>query len=221
MKVNNMFQQTQDQEYLDLCKKRLYSPENLIWTDQVSNIILQSEYKDATLNDIGCNVGHLYKTLASRGPNPNELTYLKYTGVDVEPLYLEIARERFPKGNFVLKDIENYPVDSAKITVCSATLEHLNRPITTLEFLLSKTQNVMILRTLVGETSQTHLRMKRKAEEPYTIHQFSFSELLSIMEYYGFHTDVRRDLATDSMPKYIDKGIIRTQYIIVGTRRIK
>ena len=189
----------------------------MIWTNQVSNIIHERTWHN-TINDIGCNVGHLYKTLASCGPNVNELTHFEYYGIDIEPAYLKIARERFPKGKFVLSDVEQDPIPPAEISVCSATLEHLETPIQTLRSILGETKNLIILRTLVGESSQSHLRMKPKAKKPYVIHQFSFLELLTPIEEYGFHTEVIRDTATDSMPKYIDKGIVRTQYIVVGRK---
>jgi trans-aconitate methyltransferase len=216
-----MFQETQDQEYLDLCKNRLYSKQSLIWTNQVVNIIRSANLApESKISDIGCNVGHFYKTLARWGPNSEEVIHMDYYGYDVESQYIDIARERFPKGKFFMKNIENEPIPSTDVLVCSATLEHLQYPIDTLKYLLSKTGKLVILRTLVGETSQTHLRMKKMAKAPYVIHQFSFLELLSAMEFYKFHTEVIRDEATDSMPKYIDNGIIRTQYIIVGRKNL-
>ena len=199
----------------------MYSEQSLIWPNQAVDIIRSANLApESTISDIGCNVGHFYKTLARWGPNSEEVTHMDYYGYDIESQYLDIARERFPKGKFLMKNVEIEPIPPTDVLVCSATLEHLQSPINTLKYLLSITRKLVILRTLVGETSQTHLRMKKTAKAPYTIHQFSFLELLSKLDLYNFHTEVIRDRATDSMPKYIDVGIVRTQYFIVGRRNL-
>jgi len=60
--------------------------------------------------------------------------------------------------------------------------------------------------------------MKEGAKTYYNIHQFSFSEIFLSFERNGFSSKVIRDRYTDSMPNYLDNGIVRTFYIVVGNR---
>jgi hypothetical protein len=170
-----------------------------------------------TVNDIGCNVGHLYKGIVSDTELMNRLIY---TGFDCEPQYLDIARRRFPNASFVLSDITKDDLPSADVTVISATLEHVDNPVNVLTKLLSSTNETMVLRTFLGENWGKSTRMKPGAKLPYPIYQFSFLYVLEVFNGMGFQTDVIRDKATDSMPKFIDRGIVRTQYVILG-RKVK
>jgi SAM-dependent methyltransferase len=212
------FQESQDQDYIDLCKARLESPYCLTWTTQAAEIL--SEWNIGNINDIGCNVGQFYKACQKWG----WLKRVDYTGIDSDECYLDIARTAYPYQEdplrqFLQLDItKNSLPMKADATVCSATLEHLERPLDTLDYLLRNTLKVMVLRTLLGEMPLKAIRLKPKAKAPYLIHQFSFMEVLDLFSQNGFETEVIRDRATDSMPKYLDQGIVRTQYFIVGKR---
>jgi SAM-dependent methyltransferase len=215
------FQESQDQEYLDLCKARLESPINLIWTTQAVDILSIPGIN--SINDIGCNVGQFYKATQMNGSGC-WLRNVDYTGIDSDECYLDIARSVYPYQEEPLRQFLQLDITKNSLpmrtdaTVCSATLEHLERPLESLDYLLRNTLKVMVLRTFLGEMPLKAIRFKPKAQKPYVIHQFSFMEILDLFSQNGFETEVIRDKATDSMPKYLDQGIVRTQYFIVGKR---
>lgn len=72
--------------------------------------------------DVGCGTGLVYQQLV-----PVLVPDDRYTGVDVAEPMLEIARERFPKGDFRLGDgyALDFPARSFSLAVCFEVLGHL------------------------------------------------------------------------------------------------
>lgn len=207
-----MFHKSQNKEYLDLCVKRTLKNE-FDWVNQFMGIIGNTI---GTINDIGCNVGQFYKALK----NKNKTDYIGY---DIEPIYIEKARELFPKGKFVVLDINTELPRSADISISSATIEHCG-PLA-LDNILATTRKHVIIRTLLGIKHEEGYHQK-KMSEPYIVKQFSFEEIFSTFARNGFRVRLETDIHTKSLPYYIqneehpDIGIIRTQYIIIGEKKI-
>lgn len=210
-----MFQTTQNEDYLNLCIERVKKDITLTWVEQFLDII--EERCDTNLklqlNDIGCNLGQFWKGLKTRN------SQIDYTGFDIEEIYLENARKIFPekKEFFLLLDVTKEKPDLADITVVSATLEHFDDFAGILSNLLQTTSKMFILRSFMGDRSEKAIFVKDQSGY-YYINQYSFREILELFDKHGYKTTVVRDRYTDSMPKYIGKGIVRTQYIIVGEK---
>jgi len=211
-----MFKESQDEEFLDICINRVKNIE-LTWVNQTLNIIFDRVNLDSQLrlNDIGCNVGPFWKGLKKH----NKST-IDYFGYDIEESYLEETKKLFPEiaDNLFHLDIDKELPSDCDITVCSATLEHLDYLQPSLNNMLQSTKQLFILRTFLGETAFKSIRMIKNAKTYSNVHQFSFSEIFLALERYGFSSKVIRDKYTDSMPKYLDNGIIRTCFIIVGSK---
>ena len=211
-----MFQESQDKEYFSLCVHRAKKT-YLVWVEQFLDIISENADMNTTLklNDIGCNLGQFWKGLKRR-----DFVNIDYNGFDYEEMYVEEAKNIFPevseKFNFL--DITKTTPPQCDITVCSATLEHMEYLQPSLENMLESTDKLFLLRTFLGEIPLKSLRMKKNAKTYYNIHQFSFNEIMLSFEKLGFSSKILRDLYTDSMPSYIGNGIIRTIYIIKGVR---
>ncbi len=211
-----MFQQSQNDEYLQLCIDRVKN-ENLTWVEQLLNILSENMdlNENLTLNDIGCNLGQFWKGLKRR-----DFVNIDYNGFDYEEMYVEEAKNIFPevseKFNFL--DIEKTTPPQCDITVCSATLEHMEYLQPSLENMLESTDKLFLLRTFFGEIPLKSIRMKKNAKSYYNIHQFSFHEVFSSFKRHGFSSIIIRDQYTDSMPRYLDDGIIRTFYVVMGVR---
>jgi hypothetical protein len=214
-----MFQNSQDDEYLQICIQRIKEEKNLAWVDQFLDIIYDYTCygENIRLNDIGCNVGQFYKGLKNRFPHIN------YHGYDIENIYLHNARNFFPEltNSIFQLDITKEKPRECNISVISATLEHLEYKSPGLENILETTKDLCILRTFLGETSKKAIFKKEKAKMHYFINQFSFLEILDAFDKFKFQTEIIRDKNTDSLPKYIGQGIVRTQYIIVGKKENK
>ena len=210
-----MFQTTQNEDYLNLCIERVKKDITLTWVEQFLDIT--EERCDTNLklqlNDIGCNLGQFWKGLKTRN------SQIDYTGFDIEEIYLENARKIFPekKEFFLLLDVTKEKPDLADITVVSATLEHFDDFAGILSNLLQTTSKMFILRSFMGDRSEKAIFVKDQSGY-YYINQYSFREILELFDKHGYKTTVVRDRYTDSMPKYIGKGIVRTQYIIVGEK---
>lgn len=81
------------------------TPKALGWRDrsqQELRFAVLAEIADlhgASVLDVGCGFGDFFGFLEKRG------VHVRYTGVDINPNLLAIARERYPDGRFVQRDI--------------------------------------------------------------------------------------------------------------------
>jgi hypothetical protein len=211
-----MFQRSQDLKYLEIITHRV-KHEYLMWVEQFLDIIEEEgDFSDQTfLNDIGCNVGQFWKGLKRRNLS------IQYRGYDIEEKYLAIACSIFTELSDCLyhMDVTREKPATSDISVVSATLEHFESLSPGLDHILETTKKTLILRTFSGDHSDKSIFMKDGADMYYYINQYSFLEILELFDKFNFSTDVIRDRYTDSMPKYLGKGIVRSQYVFVGHKR--
>ena len=223
-----MFHETQNQEYLQLILDRAKNGPVLTWVEQVLDI-LESEFaKGITLNDVGCCSGVLYKGIKER----KACGKIDYIGYDIEPLYIEKAVEIFPelKGKLFCKDITKQPLEERDVTICSATLEHIDALrdimriedcpalLKTLGNIFNSARKMVILRTFLGADFEYGEKFVPGAERPYPIVQFPIEFILEQMKMAGFNPTVHNDRHTDSFPLPVGKKVIRAFYIIVGKK---
>ena len=163
-----MFQKSQNDEYLEICINRVIN-EYLTWVEQVLDIISENIdiNKKLKLNDIGCNLGQFWKGLKRR-----EMENIDYNGFDFEEVYIQEAKKIFPEVSekFNLLDITKTLPAQCDITVCSATLEHLEYLQPGLDNMLNSTDKFFLLRTFLGETPLKQKKMKKGAKTYYNIH---------------------------------------------------
>lgn len=208
-----MFHKSQNKEYLELCVERTLG-DKFDWVNQFLDILGNTV---GAINDIGCNVGQFYKALSGKNKT-------NYVGYDIEPIYTEKAKELFPDGRFVVLDINKELPRSADISISSATIEHCGH--SALDNILSTTKKLAIIRTFLGMKPKEDYNQK-KGSEPYIIKQFSFEEIFRTFARNDFKVRLETDHHTKSLPYYIqneehpDKGVIRTQYIIIGEKNNK
>ena len=206
---------TQNKDYLDLSIKRLNEPA-LIWVSQFTDIIsskMKSFNKSALkINDIGCNVGHFYR-------NINEInSKVNYTGFDISKTYLDIAHNHFPEANFILEDVGSSKFDKNKyncdISVISATLEHIENYEVFLENIFESTNELVLIRTFIGNESRKDYCLKPGANQSYLIRQFKLAELTDKSFNSSWNCDEIEDLATGGVQKQVCDGIDRSQRIL-------
>jgi len=205
---------TQNQDYISLLKSRLNGP-LLHWVDQFVKIINQSigEGGITTLNDLGCCVGNFFRGVDFLQGSIN------YRGYDVSDIYLSIAREFFPAGNFLKLDISEQMPQEADVTVMSATLEHLDNYTNALKNIFSSTKKLFILRTFVGPESLFDRCQTFQATDSYLIRQFTIEEIRSNLPE-GWRYDLLEDSATNGKIKFVCNGLTipRRQQIFVFSR---
>lgn len=66
---------------------------------------LSDSINGASVIDYGCGKGDLYGYWISRGIKP------RYTGLDITPELIELARLKYPQCNFNVQDIEETPLE--------------------------------------------------------------------------------------------------------------
>ena len=206
---------TQNKDYLDLSIKRLNEPA-LIWVSQFTDII-NSKMKSFNkpilrINDIGCNVGHFYR-------NVNEInSKVNYTGFDISKTYLDIAHNHFPEANFILEDVGSHKFDKNKyncdISVISATLEHIEDYEVFLENVFQSTNDLVLIRTFIGNESRKDYCLKPGANQSYLIRQFKLAELKGKSFNSSWNCEEIEDLATGGVQKQVCDGIDRSQRIL-------
>jgi len=206
---------TQNKDYLDLSIKRLNEPA-LIWVSQFTDIInskMKSFDKLALkINDIGCNVGHFYRNIKEIESKVN------YTGFDISKTYLDIARSHFPEASFIQEDVGSSKFDKNKyncdISVISATLEHIENYEVFLENVFQSTNELVLIRTFIGNESRKDYCLKPGANQSYLIRQFKLSELKDKSFNSSWDCDEIEDLATGGVKKQVCDGIDRSQRIL-------
>jgi SAM-dependent methyltransferase len=206
---------TQNKDYLDLSIKRLNEPA-LIWVSQFADII-NSKIKSfdkpiLRINDIGCNVGHFYRNL-------NEIkSKVNYRGFDISQTYLDIAHNHFPEANFILEDVGSSKFDKTKyncdISIISATLEHIEDFEVFLENVFESTNDLVLIRTFIGNESRKDYCLKPGATQSYLIRQFQLAELKDKSFNSSWNCAEIQDLATGGVQKQVCDGIDRSQRIL-------
>ena len=212
---------TQNKDYLDLSIKRLNEPA-LIWVSQFTDIInSKMKYFDKLalkINDIGCNVGHFYRNINQINSKVN------YTGFDISKTYLDIAHNHFPEANFILEDVGSNKFDKNKyncdISVISATLEHIEDYEVFLENVFQSTNDLVLIRTFIGNESRKDYCLKPGANQSYLIRQFKLSELKDKSFNSSWNCEEIEDKATGGVQKQVCNGIDRSQRILCFQKAI-
>jgi 2-polyprenyl-3-methyl-5-hydroxy-6-metoxy-1,4-benzoquinol methylase len=212
---------TQNKDYLDLSIKRLNEPA-LIWVSQFTDIInskIKSFDKPSLkINDIGCNVGHFYRNINQINSKVN------YTGFDISKTYLDIAHNHFPEANFILEDVGSNKFDKNKyncdISVISATLEHIEDYEVFLENVFQSTNDLVLIRTFIGNESRKDYCLKPGANQSYLIRQFKSAELKDKSFNSSWNCEEIEDKATGGVQKQVCDGIDRSQRILCFQKAI-
>lgn len=211
------FDLSQDEQYLEdniqaLPKIRdgslLFS-----WCEQFLDII-QPIAATGTLNDIGAGMGFFLESMARRTS-----IGLDYRGFDESQRYVDKAREVHGLNCFHRLDISNEMPSRATITVVNALLEHIDPYMQALSNILYTTDRMVLLRTFLGPEQRFQRYHKPNAKVGYPINQYTFDEILNCFDAHGFHAITARDRHTDSMPLLIAPGIVRSFYVVIGSRR--
>jgi SAM-dependent methyltransferase len=87
-----------------------YDPRSLGWIPGTQEARFRAltaigDLEGCSVLDVGCGFGDLYEYLCRSGIE------VDYTGVDLCPDFLEIARQRHPKANFIAADFEEATID--------------------------------------------------------------------------------------------------------------
>ena len=194
-------------KYTQLLIWRLSSdaPE-LTWIKQCRDILTPHLYPGITLLDIGCATGYAYKSFRQYDVN--------YTGIDIEPKYLDIATRWFygQSARFIHHDIEiARPPVNADVVICGATLEHCSTLMPALDNILSSANHFLLLRTMLGDFEDIYsipspVNKYRKIWCKHT-NQYSVNNVLDYIESQGFKTTLFNDEYTQSRQKEIDSTL--------------
>lgn len=195
---------------------------DLIWCSQVYDII-NSKFPNTskiTLNDFGCNYGQFYKEIKRR----NAVSRFEYFGFDIDQKFLDLGIEHFPELSERVKilNVEKSTPNSADVSICSATFEHMDRPDEALQNMLDCSKQIFVLRTFVGAEEIKQVQADPKyVSSAYNINQFGLFNL--VREFYnkGFFLSVHPDRATNGSEPYElwkGSGVERQMHLIVGTK---
>lgn len=204
--IKNDWHITQNEEYLLTMKDRLLHPK-LIWVDQFIKIIKSSICEiNVKINDFGCNVGHFYRGVIDMPVN--------YIGYDISETYINIAIENF--GNFFeILDISSELPRKCNVSVISATLEHIEDYESVIKNIFENTENLVIIRTFIGDRNIKDFYHKENADQKYLIRQFTIGDIIEVPCKLGWKYDIIDDDSTNSIEKNIGGSINRTQKIII------
>ncbi len=207
---------TQNDEYLRLLIQRL-SKTPLIWVNQFTQIIndfIGGGKGKYVLNDIGCNVGHFARNTESINSD------IAYRGIDISKTYIEIAKNHFPKLDFYVEDFAHEDLNishfNCDISLISSTLEHIDDYEQFLSNVFKTTNQMVLIRTMVGKTSEKDYCLREGAKEAYIARQFTITDLVNKKFNKDWLFEIIIDEATQSKSKFTcnSTSIARTQFII-------
>jgi ubiquinone/menaquinone biosynthesis C-methylase UbiE len=106
-----------------------------------------------TILDVGCGAGHYLRSFKNAIP-----ARFSYTGADLTPLYIDLARKAFadqPDVRFEVADVFNLPFADQQFDIvhCSNVLLHLPSIRKPLQELCRVARKHVLIRTLVGTRS--------------------------------------------------------------------
>ncbi len=107
------------------CNGSWYDPFQKIWgprgdVEQTFVTKLRSlSNKETTILDLGCGTGANFERLQK-----NKIPFKSYTGIDMTPEMLTIAKKKFPQAKFILGEGDNLKGDY-DLTISSWLFEHL------------------------------------------------------------------------------------------------
>jgi len=93
---------------------------NTLWIKNLLDI----KFKFNSVLDYGCGTGSLYPFLKQK------FNGAKYTGIDISPDMLKVAKESYPDGKFIEADGENLPFKNKTfdLVIVRGALHHLPNP---------------------------------------------------------------------------------------------
>ncbi len=129
-----------------------------------------------------------------------------------------IAHNHFPEANFIIEDVGSSKFDKNKyncdISVISATLEHIENYEVFLENVFQSTNELVLIRTFIGNESRKDYCLKPGATQSYLIRQFQLTDLKNKSFNISWNCDEIEDLATGGKQKQVCDGIDRSQRIL-------
>jgi SAM-dependent methyltransferase len=109
--------------YQQAFKKHKVSPKSLMWTSQKSitiryqEILTDLNFEGKTILDVGCAFGNIIPFISEKAKK------FKYTGIDIVPEFIQVARNKYPKHRFILQDYYGHPLkEMFDIVFTSGTL---------------------------------------------------------------------------------------------------
>jgi hypothetical protein len=161
------WQHTQNDAYLNLIESRL-KHSNLTWIDQFLELIEFHcpNLNNKSLKDVGCQSFQFYKQLTSKK------FALDFYGFELEPTYIEIGLKYFPelKDKFQICDFSSLTnVKKTNISITSATIEHCENWKDFLKNLLTSSSHLVLIRTFLGDVSETSHLKKNGAINSYLV----------------------------------------------------
>jgi len=152
-----------------------------------------------------------------------EIGGVDYFGYDKAISYINIAPAMYPElaKSYAVESVDpSFKPRESDLGVMSATLEHLPEWRFVLRSILRATRSALVLRTFLGEQNLTHWLRKSDGVEPYLVQQFAYEEFCGILAEENFFSEIFKDDATLSLPKFVPAGkgfvrCVRTCYVVV------
>ena len=111
------------ERYLASYKKFGVSPKALRFRSRVAqevrfrNLVADIDFGGKTILDVGCGFGDIVPFISAKAK------HFKYTGVDLLPEFIEVARKKYPKHEFIIRDYFGKPLqEKFDIVLTSGTL---------------------------------------------------------------------------------------------------
>ena len=142
--------------------------------------IIKPLYKDnMSILDVGCAAGHYYNSIKFLSKNTN------YLGIDGNSKYINFAKKFYKNTGAKFKTLDIYnlnqkKIDKHDIVYCCNVLLHLPDIFKPLKNLLSVTNKICIIRTLIDtETHLSKIVFKEKFDKKFKPEKFTYQNTYS------------------------------------------
>ena len=111
------------ESYHEAFKKHKVHPKSLFWTSKKAatlrykELVADLDFEGKTVLDVGCGFSNILPFISKKAKS------FSYIGVDIVPEFIQVARNKYPKHQFILRDYFDFPLkEKFDIVISSGTL---------------------------------------------------------------------------------------------------
>lgn len=163
--------------------EQMYKGNTPILFDVLVKLLNPILRKNSEVVEIGCSSGYYSEVIEYLA-----VKKIKYSGIDYSEAFINMAKEYYPKHNFILANAEDLPINenSAEIIISAGVLSHSLKYAEQISSLVkAASEHIIIHRLPICKNRATHYNKKKLYNTEILDIRFSADEINAIFKLYG------------------------------------